>query len=46
MITEDLAPMPLYIRPVPYIVRKGISGPIPSRLSGSLTSNVQLWDAS
>jgi peptide/nickel transport system substrate-binding protein len=45
IITDDLAAMPLYIRPVPYIVRKGITGPIPSSLSGSLTSNVHLWDA-
>lgn len=44
LITDEVASIPLYIRPVAYIVRKGIEGPIPASLSGSVTSNVQSWD--
>ena len=46
IVTEDAGAVGLYIRPVPYMVRKGIRGPIPSSLSGSVTSNVQSWEAS
>ena len=45
ILTDEAAVVGLYIRPVPYIVRKGIKGPIPSSLSGSLTFNVQTWEA-
>jgi peptide/nickel transport system substrate-binding protein len=45
LLTDEAAVIGLYIRPVPYILRKGIKGPIPSSLSGSLTSNVQTWEA-
>jgi len=45
LVTDDAANIGLYIRPVPYMIKKGIRGPIPSSLSGSLTSNVQTWEA-
>lgn len=44
IVTEDVGAVGLYIRPVPYLVRKGIRGPIPGSLSGSVTSNVQAWE--
>jgi peptide/nickel transport system substrate-binding protein len=45
ILTDDAGAIALYIRPVPYLVKKGIKGPIPSSLSGSLTSNVQSWES-
>ncbi len=45
IVTDDAANIGLYIRPVPYVIKKGIRGPIPASLSGSLTSNVQTWEA-
>jgi ABC-type transport system substrate-binding protein len=44
-LNEEALTWGLYIRPVPYLVKKGIKGPIPISLSGSLTSNVQSWEA-
>jgi peptide/nickel transport system substrate-binding protein len=44
MVSEDAGSIGLYIRPLPYLVRKGITGPIPASLSGSVSSNVQSWD--
>jgi ABC-type transport system substrate-binding protein len=44
-LTDEALTWGLYIRPVPYLVKKGIKGPIPASLSGSLTSNVQAWEA-
>jgi peptide/nickel transport system substrate-binding protein len=45
ILTDEAVTVGLYIRPVPYLVKKGMKGPIPTSLSGSVTSNVQSWEA-
>jgi peptide/nickel transport system substrate-binding protein len=45
IVTDEVAVMPMFIRPTPYIVRRGITGPIPSSATGSRTWNIHEWTA-
>jgi peptide/nickel transport system substrate-binding protein len=44
VLTNEVAYFPLMYYPQPYIVRKGITGPVPTSPLGSTTFMVQNWD--
>jgi peptide/nickel transport system substrate-binding protein len=44
VIMEDVAVFPLFFYPNPYIVKQGITGPLPTAPTGSSSFNVHLWD--
>jgi hypothetical protein len=43
-LTDDVGIMGLYLTPTPYVVRRGITGAIPSVVTGAASWAPQLWD--
>src|SRR5262249_46798980 len=46
VLTDDAGIIGLYITPIPYVVRKGITGAMPTVPTGSPAWNVYQWDVS
>jgi ABC-type oligopeptide transport system substrate-binding subunit len=44
VLSQDVATIPLFIRPSPYIVRAGIDGALPTSRAGSRVWQLHLWD--
>jgi hypothetical protein len=44
ILSEDVATIPLFIRPSPYIVRTGVQGALPTSPAGSRVWQLHLWD--